>query len=208
MGKWTALVTGHAPPPAPAPAIAEAPPLLSVLAVPEPANAAEFCRDERPEPPPEFGAAPSCEPAEEEQPDPIEALPWRLQPVARAAVRLLPGDPERAGMLVEWLGIRTADGDERRLCVECHHFGERGKVCRHPQLVAIQAPRDLGSLALTPQNCAGFAERGGGDAYQSRGRELARKAQRHQGPALKNNHPKSDRDGVEGREGGRGFVRP
>lgn len=165
MGKWTALVTGRTVPPAPAPVITDAPPLLSVLAVPKPANAAEFRRDERPEPPPEFDPVPSGEPADDEEPDPIEALPLRLQPVARAAVRLLPGDPERAERLVEWLGIRTADCDERRLCVECHHFGERGKVCRHPQLVAIQAPRDLGGLALTPQNCAGFAEKGGADVF-------------------------------------------
>lgn len=166
MGKWTALVTGHTSPAAPAPAIAEAPPLVSVLAVPEPANAAEFCRDERPEPPPEFDPpAPGELPQPDEEPDAIEALPWRLQPVARTVVRLMPADQEGAQKVIEWLRIRSAECDERRLCIECNHFGERGKVCRHPQWVAIQAPRDLGGLALTPQSCAGFAERGGGDAF-------------------------------------------
>lgn len=165
MGKWTALVTGQAPAPSPAPAAIEAPPVMSVLAVPTPANAAEYCGDARPEPPPEFDIRPSDEPAQhDEEPDPIEALPLRLQPVARAAVRLMLGDQEGAQKVIEWLGLRSAECDERRLCVECHHFGERGKVCRHPQLVAIQAPRDLGGLALTPQNCPGFAEKGGADA--------------------------------------------
>lgn len=125
-------------------------------------------------PSPEPGHEAQPEPAESSQgvaddgemePDPIDALPSSLQPAARVAVRLLLADPERAGRVVEWLGIRSADGDERRLCVECHHFGERGKVCRHPQIVAIQAPRDLGGLALTPQNCPGFAEKGGADAW-------------------------------------------
>lgn len=163
MGKWTALATGQVSPPAPA--IAEAPLVVSVLAVPEPANAAEFSRDERPEPPPDYDPQSSGDLSlSEEDPDPIDALPWRLQPVARAAVRLMPTDLEGAQRVIEWLRIRSADCDERRLCVECHHFGERGKVCRHPQLVAIQAPRDLGTLAVTPQRCQGFAEKGGGDA--------------------------------------------
>lgn len=168
MGKWTALVAGavSAPPYAVAPVEADETQLLSVLAVPVPANAAEYCRDERAEPPPEFDPVPSAEPAgEEQQPDPIDALPWRLQPAARVVVRLLAADPERAQRVVEWLGVRSADGDERRLCVECRHFGERGKVCRHSQLVAIQAPRDLGGLALTPQHCAGFAEKEGVNAF-------------------------------------------
>jgi hypothetical protein len=38
------------------------------------------------------------------------------------------------------------------------HFSERGKVCRHPELVAIRAPRNLGRLATMPQRCDGFRE--------------------------------------------------
>jgi hypothetical protein len=60
-----------------------------------------------------------------------------------------------------WLKAREIDADDRRLCVECLHFAERGRLCRHPHLVAIQAPRELGQMALQPQRCAGFEVRSG-----------------------------------------------
>lgn len=67
-------------------------------------------------------------------------------------------DAESADQAAAWARARHGDADDRRLCVECAHFAERGKVCRHPELVAIQAPRDLGKLATTPQRCDGFRE--------------------------------------------------
>jgi hypothetical protein len=65
-------------------------------------------------------------------------------------------DDERAEGLTAWLRSREVEGDDGRLCVECWHFGQRGKVCRHPRLVAIGAPRDLGWQATTPLRCQGF----------------------------------------------------
>lgn len=67
-------------------------------------------------------------------------------------------DGDTAAQVAGWARARDGDADDRRLCVECAHFGERGKSCRHPDLVAIQAPRDLGRLATTPQRCGGFTE--------------------------------------------------
>lgn len=65
-------------------------------------------------------------------------------------------DAESAEQAAAWARTRHGDADDRRLCIECAHFGERGTVCRHPELVAIHAPRDLGRLATTPQRCGGF----------------------------------------------------
>lgn len=98
--------------------------------------------DERPEPPPDLA-------------DSAESL----QIVTRAAVRVLRGESDPAALL-KWLRTRGADCDDRRLCVECGHFVERGTSCHHPHPVAIQAPRNLGRMAITPHRCDGFAERG------------------------------------------------
>lgn len=65
---------------------------------------------------------------------------------------------DTADQVASWARGRDGDADDRRLCIECAHFGERGKTCHHPELVAIQAPRDLGRLATTPQRCSGFKE--------------------------------------------------
>jgi TubC N-terminal docking domain len=67
-------------------------------------------------------------------------------------------DRDAADQVASWAQGRDGDADDRRLCIECAHFGERGKVCRHPELIAIQAPRDLGRLATTPQRCGGLKE--------------------------------------------------
>jgi hypothetical protein len=67
-------------------------------------------------------------------------------------------DTDAAEEARDWIRSRAGDADDRRLCIECAHFGERGKVCRHPDLIAIQAPRDLGRLAVTPQRCDGFSD--------------------------------------------------
>jgi hypothetical protein len=93
--------------------------------------------------------------AQEHHTQPLRAIP-------AAPLRRLRGaglDPDDADALAAWIRARDADADDRRLCIECAHFAERGKVCRHPKLVAIQAPRDLGQLATTPQRCGGFKER-------------------------------------------------
>lgn len=68
------------------------------------------------------------------------------------------GLDESAAMVATWVRTRDGEADDRRLCIECAHFSERGNVCRHPELVAIQAPRDLGQLAVTPQRCGGFSK--------------------------------------------------
>lgn len=68
-------------------------------------------------------------------------------------------DTARAEALAAWIKARDLDGDDRRVCAECDHFRPRGRVCGHADLIAIQAPRDLGELATTPQRCPGFAQK-------------------------------------------------
>lgn len=104
--------------------------------------------DGRPEPPessPDDEASP-----EASQPEPERPAIWRK-------LIALGLDEDRADGLTAWIGIRDMEGDEHRLCVECRHFGQRGKICRHPRLIEIQAPRELGPLATMPQRCMGFA---------------------------------------------------
>lgn len=67
-------------------------------------------------------------------------------------------DESRAERLCEWLRSRSIECDDRRICVECEYLSWRNKACRHPELLEIQAPRDLGALATTPQHCPGFKE--------------------------------------------------
>jgi hypothetical protein len=74
-------------------------------------------------------------------------------------VRMMGLDRVAAEEVFGRLKAREIDADDRRLCVECLHFAERGRLCRHPHLVAIQAPRELGQMALQPQRCAGFKVR-------------------------------------------------
>lgn len=68
-------------------------------------------------------------------------------------------DQDDAERLAGWMRIRDLDADDRRLCVECWHFANHGMYCRHPRRLAIDAPRDLGALALIPQRCVGFQTR-------------------------------------------------
>lgn len=140
------------------------PDLVALLRRPPPLAPTPDPEDERPEPPPDFAAVPERYDADEAG-DPIENLPAPLRMAGKAAARVLAGrDDEHLARLVTWLRNRDAECDERRLCVECRHFNERGISCRHPDLIAIQAPRDLGRMAVTAQGCPGFSGMGGAHA--------------------------------------------
>lgn len=106
--------------------------------------------DDRPGPPEDWPAPEA--PADDAPPEPPRERPaiWRK-------LIALGLDEDRADRLTAWIGIRDIEGDEHRLCVECRHFRQRGKICRHPHLIEIQAPRELGPLATMPQRCMGFA---------------------------------------------------
>lgn len=107
--------------------------------------------DARPEPPDSWL---------EDEASSTEPEPPRERPAFWRQLIALGLDEEHADRLTTWMATRDAEGDDLRLCVECRHFTQRGKTCRHPHLIEIQAPRDLGELATMPQRCLGFAERG------------------------------------------------
>lgn len=111
--------------------------------------------DARPEPPDEW-AGPDAH-HEEPEPRPERPAIWRK-------LIALGLDEEHADSLTAWMKARDIEGDDRRLCVECRYFAQRGKTCRHHHLIEIGAPRDLGALATTPQRCDGFTHGGGGHA--------------------------------------------
>ncbi len=105
--------------------------------------------DGRPEPPESW-------PDDEASPE--DAEPPRERSAVWRKLIALGLDEDQADRLTAWIWIRDIEGDEHRLCIECRHFGQRGKICRHPHLIEIQAPRELGPLATTPQRCMGFAQ--------------------------------------------------
>lgn len=111
--------------------------------------------DTRPEPPEKWreDEAPPEAPPEE----PVEP---RERPAIWSKLIALGLDEELADRLTAWTAVRDIEGDDLRLCVECRHFSQRGKICRHPHLIEIQAPRELGPLATMPQRCMGFAPEG------------------------------------------------
>ena len=110
---------------------------------------------ERPEPPEDWPDA--------AVPD-VELEPLRARPAVWRRLIAMGLDEDRADDLAEWMDVRDIQGDDRRVCIECRHFAQRGKTCRHPHLVVIQSPRDLGALATTPQRCMCFVQ-GGADGH-------------------------------------------
>lgn len=96
--------------------------------------------------------------------DAAHAEPWDdaacARFVARVSLFLRRGvNATDADDLAERLRLRDVQGDDRRLCVECHHLGGAAGGWRCDNRVAAGVGRNLPvDLAMQPQRCAGFVE--------------------------------------------------